>query len=97
VLDTVKQRGVLNCGTDNTALGFGYLNTTTDQMEGLDVDFCKAVAAGVLGDASKVKFITVTDKSRFDSVLRCPEADRDALSWESDETRLNVPAFGRIQ
>ncbi len=64
-----KQRGVLYCGTDNTAPGFGYLNTTTGQMEGLDVDFCKAVAAGVLGDASKVKFITVTDKSRFDAVL----------------------------
>lgn len=69
VLETVKQRGVLNCGTDNTAPGFGYLNTATGQMEGLDVDFCKAVAAAVLGDVSKVKFITVTDKSRFDAVL----------------------------
>lgn len=69
VLDTVKQRGTLNCGTDNTAPGFGYLNTKTGQMEGLDVDFCKAVAAAVLGDASKVKFVTVTDKSRFDAVL----------------------------
>lgn len=62
VLDTVKQRGTLNCGTDNTAPGFGYLNTTTGQMEGLDVDFCRAVAAAVLGDASKVKFVTVTQK-----------------------------------
>ncbi len=69
VLDTVKQRGTLNCGTDNTAPGFGYLNTKTGQLEGLDVDFCKAVAAAVLGDASKVKFVTVTDKSRFDAVL----------------------------
>ncbi|MDR6759478.1 general L-amino acid transport system substrate-binding protein [Mycoplana sp. BE70] len=69
VLDTVKERDVLNCGTDNTAPGFGYLNTTTGEMEGLDVDFCKAVAAAVLGDAAKVKFITVTDKSRFDAVL----------------------------
>ncbi|WP_266034561.1 transporter substrate-binding domain-containing protein [Brucella intermedia] len=69
VLETVKKRGVLNCGTDNTAPGFGYLNTKTGQMEGLDVDFCKAIAASVLGDASKVKFITVTDKSRFDAVL----------------------------
>lgn len=69
VLDTVKERGTLNCGTDNTAPGFGYLNTTTGQMEGLDVDFCRAIAAAVLGDASKVKFITVTDKSRFDAVL----------------------------
>jgi general L-amino acid transport system substrate-binding protein len=69
VLDTVKERGTLNCGTDNTAPGFGYLNTKTGQLEGLDVDFCKAVAAAVLGDASKVKFVTVTDKSRFDAVL----------------------------
>jgi len=69
VLDTVKERGTLNCGTDNTAPGFGYLNTQSGQLEGLDVDFCKAVAAAVLGDASKVKFVTVTDKSRFDAVL----------------------------
>ncbi|CAH1653054.1 transporter substrate-binding domain-containing protein [Chelatococcus asaccharovorans] len=69
VLETVKQRGIVNCGTDNTVPGFGYLNTTTGQMEGLDVDFCRAVAAAVLGDAAKVKFVTVTDKSRFDAVL----------------------------
>lgn len=69
VLDKVKERGVLNCGTDNTAPGFGYLNTKSGKLEGLDVDFCKAVAAAVLGDASKVKFVVVTDKSRFDAVL----------------------------
>lgn len=68
VLDTVKQRGVLNCGTDNSAPGFGYLNTKTGEMEGLDVDLCRAVAAAVLGDARKVKFVTVTDKSRFNAV-----------------------------
>lgn len=68
VLDTVKQRGVLNCGTDNSAPGFGYLNTKTGEMEGLDVDMCRAVAAAVLGDAKKVKFVTVTDKSRFNAL-----------------------------
>ncbi len=68
VLDTVKQRGVLNCGTDNSAPGFGYLNTKTGEMEGLDVDMCRAVAAAVLGDARKVKFVVVTDKSRFNAV-----------------------------
>ncbi|WP_246705608.1 transporter substrate-binding domain-containing protein [Rhizobium sp. P40RR-XXII] len=65
VLDTVKQRGTLNCGTDNTAPGFGYLNTKTGKMEGFDVDFCRAIAAGVLGDATKVNYVVVTDKSRF--------------------------------
>lgn len=68
VLDTVLQRGTLNCGTDNTAPGFGYLNTKTGEMEGLDVDFCRAVAAAVLGDAKKVNFVVVTDKSRFTAV-----------------------------
>lgn len=68
VLDTVKQRGVLNCGTDNSTPGFGYLNTKTGEMEGLDVDLCHAVAAAVLGDAKKVKFVVVTDKSRFNAV-----------------------------
>src|SRR3989442_12894192 len=37
-------------------------------MEGLDVDLCRAVAAAVLGDAKKVKFVVVTDKSRFNAV-----------------------------
>ena len=68
LLDTVKQRGTLNCGTDNSAPGFGYLNTKTGEMEGLDVDLCRAVAAAVLGDAKKVKFVVVTDKSRFNAV-----------------------------
>lgn len=68
VLDDVLARGTLNCGTDNTAPGFGYLNTTTGAMEGLDVDYCRAVAAAVLGDASKVNYVTVTDKSRFTAV-----------------------------
>lgn len=68
VLDTVLSRGTLNCGTDNTAPGFGYLNTKTGKLEGLDVDFCRAVAAAVLGDPQKVNFVIVTDKSRFNAL-----------------------------
>lgn len=68
VLDKVIARGTLNCGTDNTAPGFGYLDTTTGKMGGFDVDQCRAVAAAVLGDANKVNFVTVTDKSRFTAV-----------------------------
>ncbi|ACI58177.1 extracellular solute-binding protein family 3 (plasmid) [Rhizobium leguminosarum bv. trifolii WSM2304] len=68
VLDSVKQRGVLNCGTDNTTPGFGYLNPKTSKMEGVDVDLCRATAAAVLGDPDKVNFVVVTDKSRFNAV-----------------------------
>ncbi|MDR6890992.1 general L-amino acid transport system substrate-binding protein [Variovorax sp. 3319] len=74
VLDTVKQRGVLNCGTDNAAPGFGYLNTKTRDLEGMDVDLCRAIAAAIFGDAQKVKFVAVTDKNRF-NVLLSNQAD----------------------
>ncbi|BAO94059.1 transporter substrate-binding domain-containing protein [Caballeronia insecticola] len=73
-LQTVKQRGTLLCGTDNTTPGMGYLNTKTGKMEGMDVDMCRAVAAAVLGDADKVQFVVVTDKSRFNA-LRTGQAD----------------------
>jgi general L-amino acid transport system substrate-binding protein len=73
-LDTVKSRGVLLCGTDNTTPGFGYLNTKTGTLEGLDVDLCRASAAALLGDPSKVKFVIVTDKSRFNA-LQTGQAD----------------------
>lgn len=68
VLDKVVARGALNCGTDNTAPGFGYLDTKTGKMEGLDVDLCRAVAAAVLGKADAVNYVVVTDKSRFTAV-----------------------------
>lgn len=65
-LGAVKARGVLNCGTDNSAPGFGYQNPKSGKLEGLDVDLCRAVAAGVLGDPEKINFVITTDKSRFD-------------------------------
>lgn len=74
VLENVIQRGTLNCGTDNTAPGFGYLNTQTGKMEGFDVDYCRAVAAAVLGDGNKVNYVTVTDKSRF-TALQTSQVD----------------------
>jgi general L-amino acid transport system substrate-binding protein len=67
-INTVKARGTLLCGTDNTTPGFGYLNTKTGTLEGMDVDMCRAVAAAVLGSPDKVKFIIVTDKSRFNAL-----------------------------
>src|SRR3546814_18928121 len=67
-LQAVKDRGQLICGTDNTKPGFGYLNPQTGKLEGFDVDYCHAVAAGVLGGASKVKMITPTDKNRFNAL-----------------------------
>lgn len=68
VLDTVKERGVLRCGTDTASIGFGYTNPQSGRIEGLDADLCRAIAAGVLGDSEKLEFIPVSSKSRFDAV-----------------------------
>ena len=67
-LDIIKERGEVRCGVSQGVLGFSAPDKN-GAWSGFDVDFCRAVAAAVLGDASKVKFVTVTDKSRFDAVL----------------------------
>jgi general L-amino acid transport system substrate-binding protein len=66
-LDTVKKRGELLCGADGTLPGFSLLNAVKE-WQGMDVDLCRAIAAAVLGDATKVKFIPVSAKDRFDKL-----------------------------
>ena len=63
-LDTVKQRGALNCGANGQLPGFG-LPDAQGNWTGLDVDFCRAIAAAIFNDASKVKFVALTAKDRF--------------------------------
>jgi general L-amino acid transport system substrate-binding protein len=72
-LDGVKSRGVVTCAANTGLAGFG----TPDQQgnyQGLDADTCRAVAAAVLGDAKKVKFVPTTTQQRF-TVLQSGEAD----------------------
>jgi general L-amino acid transport system substrate-binding protein len=88
-LDAVKKRGELICGTDNTKPGFGYLNPKTGKLEGFDVDYCHAMAAAVLGDASKVRMITLTDKNRFNA-LQNGEVDVVFFHTTVTATRASV-------
>jgi general L-amino acid transport system substrate-binding protein len=66
-LDEVKRRGELVCGVNGSLPGFSLLNAVKE-WEGLDVDLCRAVAAAVLGDAGKVKFVALTPQQRFDTL-----------------------------
>ncbi len=66
-LDDVKARGVLNCGSNTGLTGFGAPDADGN-YQGFDVDVCKALAAAVLGDQSKVKFIPTTGETRFTSL-----------------------------
>ncbi len=51
-LDLVKERGRLLCGVNQELFGFGYLDPNTSEITGFDVDFCKAVAIAILGEAT---------------------------------------------
>jgi general L-amino acid transport system substrate-binding protein len=72
-LDGVKSRGVVTCAANTGLAGFGMPDQQGNYL-GLDADTCRAVAAAVLGDAKKVKFIPTTTQQRF-TVLQSGEAD----------------------
>ena len=72
-LETVLSKGYLSCGVNTGLPGFA----TPDEKglwSGMDVDVCRGVAAAVLGDASKVKYIPLTAKERF-TALQSGEID----------------------
>lgn len=72
-LDDVKARGELNCISSTGLAGFSFTDSS-GKWQGFDVDFCRAVAAAVLGDANKVKIIPTTPKTRF-TALNSGEGD----------------------
>jgi general L-amino acid transport system substrate-binding protein len=94
-LKTVKDRGTLNCGANGTLGGFG-LPDAQGNWTGLDVDFCRAVAAAVLGDSKKVKFVALTAGNRF-TALQSGEVDvlaRNTTWTSSRDTSLGLNFTG---
>ncbi len=63
-LDDVRQRGVLLCGVGEELPGFST-QTGPDQWSGFHIDYCRAIAAAVLGDRQAVNFVELSDKERF--------------------------------
>jgi general L-amino acid transport system substrate-binding protein len=90
-LNAVKQRGVLNCGSNTSLAGFG-MPDAQGKWTGLDVDFCRAVAAAIFNDPTKVKFVPLTAKDRF-TALQSGEVDllvRNTTWTSSRETQLGL-------
>ncbi|MBP2291299.1 amino acid ABC transporter substrate-binding protein [Azospirillum rugosum] len=73
VLDTVKQRGNVVCGVSGKVPGFSVPDAQ-GVWSGMDVDYCRAIAAAVFNDASKVTFRPVTTTERF-TALQTGEID----------------------
>ncbi|MFD1704132.1 amino acid ABC transporter substrate-binding protein [Methylopila henanensis] len=72
-LDQVKKDGVLKCGVSTGLPGFSNPNEK-GEWTGLDVDLCRAVAAAILDDPTKVRFTPLTAKDRF-TALQSGEVD----------------------
>ncbi len=73
-LAAVRDRGTLRCGGNQSVPGFGYLDPETNEFAGFDIDYCKAIAAAVLGDASAIEIRPTTANERF-PVLQSGEVD----------------------
>ena len=67
LLDTVISRGRLNCGVSGAAVAFSETQPDGSQT-GFDADYCRAVAAAILGDADAVEFTPLTAAERFTAV-----------------------------
>ena len=72
-LSEVMTRGSLLCGVNNAVPGFGFVDEAGN-FSGFDIDFCRAIAAGVLGDPEAVEFVELTAEQRF-TALQSGEID----------------------
>src|SRR6187401_607482 len=94
-LKAVKDRGMLNCGANGSLAGFG-LPDAQGKWAGLDVDFCHAIAAAVLNDANKVKYVPLAAKDRF-TALQSGDVDvlaRNTTWTSSRDTSLGLNFTG---
>jgi general L-amino acid transport system substrate-binding protein len=94
-LDSVKTRGTLTCGINTGVAGFSALNKE-GRYRGLDADYCHALAAAVLNDPEKVRFLPTTYATRF-VALQSGEIDvlaRNATITLTRETVLGLLGIG---
>jgi general L-amino acid transport system substrate-binding protein len=92
-LDTVKQRGTLVCGVSTGFAGFSAPDSQGN-FKGLDVDYCRALAAGVLGDPTKVRYVALTAQNRYTALQ---SGEIDVLYRNSTETFLRGTTLGLRQ
>ncbi len=90
LLDDIKARGQLVCGTLNYLPGVGFLDDK-GEWSGFDVDFCKGAAAAILGDPDKVEFVALTGAQKFPAL---ESGEIDILSRSVTATLSRDSALG---
>lgn len=89
-IDTIKQRDQISIGISSGVPGFSAADSK-GQWSGLDVDVGKAIAAALLGDASKVKWVPLVSQQRF-TALQSGEVD--VLSRNTSVTLTRDASMG---
>ncbi|MCT7663247.1 amino acid ABC transporter substrate-binding protein [Shinella kummerowiae] len=94
-LDVIKERGEVRCGVSQGVLGFSVPDKN-GVWGGFDVDFCRAVAAAVIGNPDKVAYVPLSTKDRF-TALQSGEVDllsRQTTWTLSRDTDLGMSFVG---
>lgn len=94
-LDDVRARGTLKCGVSQGLPGFSATNDA-GEWTGIDVDYCRALAASVLGDADAVEYVSLSAKDRF-TALSSGEIDvlsRNTTWTITRDTDLGITFVG---
>lgn len=86
-LRAIRARGRLNCGVHEGLVGFAFTDNR-GQWRGFDADFCRALAAAVLGDPDRVRFVPLTTSQRFEA-LRSGRVD---VLWRTTSWTLSREA-----
>ncbi len=89
-LDAIKARGTLICGVMEGTAGFA-MPDSQGKWTGLDVDVCRAVAASIFGDSTKVKYVPLTSQLRFTAIQ---SGEVDMLSNNTTATLTRDTALG---
>ncbi len=90
-LEQVRQRGTLQCGVSTGLYGFSFQQD--GRWAGFDVDFCRALAAAVLGAADRVSFVPLSAAERFDALKN---GRIDVLSRNSTWTLQREAELGLV-
>jgi general L-amino acid transport system substrate-binding protein len=91
-LDAIKQRGALRCGVSTGVLGFSAADSQ-GVWRGIDVDYCRALAAVILNDPNKVQYTPLSAQARF-TALQSGEVD--ILSRNTTWTASREQAMGAV-
>ena len=91
-LDAIKARGTLNCGVNTGLAGFSQADSQ-GRWSGLDVDVCRAVAAAILSDPNKVRYVPLNAAQRFTALQ---SGEIDVLSRNSTWTLTRDASLGIV-